>query len=66
MYDEMLRRVTTHQPPLYTIRDLEVTSLLTILATDMVRNGARAITVSERDLVSRIHQIDGGAPERHI
>jgi predicted dehydrogenase len=56
MYEEMLRRVKTDQPPLYTIQDLEVTSLLTILATEMVRNGTRSVTVSEHDLVTSIRQ----------
>jgi predicted dehydrogenase len=41
MYDEMLRRVRNAESPLYTLRDLEVTSRLTILATDMVRTEAR-------------------------
>jgi predicted dehydrogenase len=54
MYDEMLRRVKTDQPPLYTTRELEVTTLLTILATEMVRSGTGRVAVSRHDLVSHV------------
>lgn len=40
MYSEMLQRVRDGERPLYSLRDLEVTSRLTILATEMVRTGA--------------------------
>jgi predicted dehydrogenase len=62
MYDEMLHRVKAEQAPLYTLRELEVTSLLTILATEMVQNGTGRVTVSERDLVTDISQLPPNLP----
>ena len=56
MYDEMLNRVKTDQPPLYTLRELEVTSMLTILAADMVQNGRGWVDVSSHYLVDNLYQ----------
>jgi predicted dehydrogenase len=46
MYREILRRIRSREPSGYTLRELELSSQLTILATDMVRSGARQAMLS--------------------
>lgn len=42
MYAEAFRRIKENLPPLYTRRELELTALITINATEMIRQGLRS------------------------
>ena len=45
MYRECIARMKNNEPPLYTIRDLQLTTMLMIRATEMVRDNLRCATI---------------------
>lgn len=45
MYRESIARMKNNEPPLYTIRDLQLTTMLTISATEMVMDNLRCATI---------------------